>query len=62
MADASRIICLSRIPKSAAMPTAPPTDDAALLPRPLPGFMPFLMVIENPDSAEPQSSANFNAE
>ncbi len=36
-------------------------EDAALLPSPLPGLMPFFTVIEKPTSSHPQSSASFIA-
>ena len=52
---------LSLTPRSAAIATAPPTDDAALLPMPLPGFMPLLMVIEKPFSSHSHLSASFKA-
>src|SRR4030065_1500309 len=61
MAAASRIISLSRSPRIVAIATAPPAEDAALLPSPLPGFVPFLMVIENPMSSQPQCSASLIA-
>ena len=61
MAAASRIRPLSLTSSRAAMASAPPTEDAALLPIPLPGFMPFAIVIEKPRSSHPHDSASLIA-
>jgi len=61
IAAASSTSSLFLTPRRVAMASAPPVDEAALLPSPLPGFIPFLMVIEKPMRSYPHSSESFMA-
>ena len=61
IAAASRTSPLSFTPSMPAMASAPPTDEAAELPMPLPGFSPCFTLMVKPVLSQPQSSHSFSA-